>query len=40
MTVPAGFDGFVLEYSQAVPGFKGILPEARYKIEVLGPLPE
>lgn len=40
MTIPAGFDGFVLEHSQPVPGFKGMLLEARYKIEVLGPLPE
>ncbi len=40
MTVPAGFDGFVLEHSQPVPDFERMLLEARYKIEVLGPLPE
>jgi quercetin dioxygenase-like cupin family protein len=40
MTIPAGFDGFVLEHSQPVPDFERILLEARYKIEVLGPLQE
>jgi len=39
MTFPAGFDGFVLEHSQPVPDFERMLLEARYKIEVLGPLP-
>jgi quercetin dioxygenase-like cupin family protein len=40
MTVPAGFDGFVLEHKQPVSDFERMLLEARYQIEVLGPLPE
>jgi len=40
MTIPAGFDGFVLEHAQPVPEFEGMQLAARYKIEVLGPLPE
>jgi quercetin dioxygenase-like cupin family protein len=39
LTIPAGFDGFVLELSRPVPDFERVLLEARYKIEVLGPLP-
>jgi len=40
MTVPAGFDQFVIE--QGVLGSKPHLEEnaARYKIEILGPLPK
>lgn len=40
MTIPAGFDGFVLGYSESVPNSEKMQLEARYKIEVLGPLPE
>jgi quercetin dioxygenase-like cupin family protein len=40
LTIPAGFDGFVLEQSQPVADLERMLLEARYKIEVLGPLPE
>ena len=40
MTIPAGFDGFVLEHRQPIPDFERMLLESRYKIEVLGPLPE
>jgi quercetin dioxygenase-like cupin family protein len=40
MTIPAGFDGFVLAYSQPVPDLQRMLLAARYKIEVLGPLPQ
>lgn len=40
MTIPAGFDGFVLGHRRPIPDFEGMLLEARYKIEVLGPLPE
>jgi quercetin dioxygenase-like cupin family protein len=40
MTIPAGFDGFVLERNQPIPDLERMLLEARYKIEVLGPLPE
>jgi quercetin dioxygenase-like cupin family protein len=39
ITTPAGFDGFVLGYSQATPDHEMRL-EASYKLEVLGPLPE
>lgn len=40
MTFPAGFDGFVLEHSQLRTDSEAMELEARYKIEVLGPLPE
>lgn len=40
MTIPAGFDGFVLGHSESVPNSEKMQLEARYKIEVLGPLPE
>jgi len=40
MTTPAGFDRFVLEYSQPIPDIEKMLLAARYQIEVLGPLPE
>lgn len=40
MTIPAGFDGFVLGHCQPVADFERMLLEARFKIEVLGPLPE
>lgn len=40
LTVPAGFDGFVIEHSQPVTDLEAVMLEARFKIEVLGPLPE
>jgi quercetin dioxygenase-like cupin family protein len=39
MTIPAGFDRFILEYEKAVPSFGCEEDAARYKIEILGPLP-
>jgi quercetin dioxygenase-like cupin family protein len=40
MTVPAGFDRFVLEHNLLDPKSEPEEDAARYKIEVLGPLPE
>lgn len=40
MTVPAGFDAFVIERSKPVTRAEAMILEAHYKIEVLGPLPE
>jgi uncharacterized RmlC-like cupin family protein len=40
ITVPAGFDGFVLAHSQGIVSFDPTVSEARYKIEVLGSLPD
>ncbi len=40
MTVPAGFDRFMHEYALCVPESEQETTAARYKIEVLGPLPE
>ena len=40
MTIPAGFDRFVLEQELASPKWELEEDAARYKIEVLGPLPE
>jgi quercetin dioxygenase-like cupin family protein len=40
MTVPAGFDRFVLEHELPKPIFEAEIDAARYKIEILGPLPE
>ena len=40
MTVPAGFDRFILEHELPTPGSKSEADAARYKIEILGPLPE
>lgn len=40
MTFPAGFDRFVLEHEQITPESKPEEDAARYKIEILGPLPE
>lgn len=39
MTVPAGFDQFVLEGVTSTTNF-GVTAAARHKIEILGPLPE
>ena len=40
MTVPAGFDRFILEHQLPTLGSKSEADAARYKIEILGPLPE
>jgi len=39
MTIPAGFDLFILEYEKAAPSFGCEEVAARYKIEILGALP-
>ena len=40
MTMPAGFDKFVLEHELPTPKSDSEAHAARYKIEILGPLPE
>ena len=40
ITVPAGFDQFILEYGLTEPKSEPEEDAARYKIEILGPLPE
>jgi quercetin dioxygenase-like cupin family protein len=40
MTIPAGFDRFVLERELAGPKTENEQEAARYKVEILGPLPE
>jgi hypothetical protein len=40
MTVPAGFDRFILEQELPGPKTERETDAARYKIEILGPLPE
>jgi quercetin dioxygenase-like cupin family protein len=40
MTIPAGFDRFVAEQEQTVQPSEPEMDAARYKIEILGPLPE
>jgi quercetin dioxygenase-like cupin family protein len=40
MTIPAGFDRFLLEHEQPGPKSECETAAARYKIEILGPLPE
>jgi quercetin dioxygenase-like cupin family protein len=40
MTVPAGFDRFILEHELPTPNSESETNAARYKIEILGPLPE
>ena len=40
MTIPAGFDRFVLEHKLPTPESEPEADAARYKIEILGPLPE
>jgi len=40
MTVPAGFDRFILEHELWTSESKPEADAARYKIEILGPLPE
>lgn len=39
-TIPAGFDRFVIEQSQAVTDFESMVLEARYKLEILDSLPD
>ena len=40
MTMPAGFDRFVIEHKLSNPQSELETDAARYKIEILGPLPE
>lgn len=40
MTLPAGFDEFVIESSKPVNNFESMISEAHFKIEILGSLPE
>lgn len=40
MTIPAGFDRFVIEQERCAPKSEPEMDAARYKIEILGPLPE
>ena len=40
MTMPAGFDRFILEHEMPTPKAESEADAARYKIEILGPLPE
>ena len=40
MTMPAGFDQFVLEHTLSTSESEPEADAARYKIEILGPLPE
>lgn len=40
MTAPAGFDRFLLEHELITPESDAEEDAARYKIEILGPLPE
>ncbi len=40
LTIPAGLDRFVLEQNMPVSGSKPEIAAARYKIEILGPLPD
>jgi len=40
MTIPAGFDQFVIEHKLPDPKSEPATDAARYKIEILGPLPE
>ena len=39
MTMPAGFDRFILEHKLPTPESEAEADAARYKIEILGPLP-
>jgi len=40
MTIPAGFDQFILEHELPTPKSEAEADAARYKIEILGPLPD
>jgi hypothetical protein len=39
MTIPAGFDGFVIEHGKPITDFEEMMLEAQHKIEILGSLP-
>ena len=39
MTLPAGFDEFVIEQSKPINNFESMVSEAHFKIEILGSLP-
>ncbi len=39
ITVPAGFDCFMFEHERLTPNYESEVVAARYKIEILGPLP-
>lgn len=40
LTCPAGLDRFVIEQARLAPNSESMTGVARYKIEILGPLPE
>lgn len=40
LTIPAGLDRLVMEEEQLAPNSESMTAAARYKIEILGPLPE
>ena len=40
LTIPAGLDRLVIEEEQLTPNSESMTTAARYKIEILGPLPE
>ena len=40
LTVPAGLDRFIAEQGQLAPECESVTAAARYKIEIMGPLPE
>jgi quercetin dioxygenase-like cupin family protein len=40
ITIPAGLDQFATEQETLIPTLESVTDAARYKIEILGPLPE
>jgi quercetin dioxygenase-like cupin family protein len=40
LTIPAGFDGFVIEHSRPISESEDMLSQGKFKIEVLGTLSE
>jgi quercetin dioxygenase-like cupin family protein len=40
ITFPAGFDEFIVERSKPIADSESMISEARFKIEILGPLPK
>ncbi len=40
MTIPAGLDRFAVDQELLIPNLECVTDAARYKIEILGPLPE
>ena len=40
LTIPAGLDRFIAEQGQLAPECESVTAAARYKIEIMGPLPE